>query len=91
MAVRKGSTPGCPLPCRGCHRAGLPPPGGSRGPFLHLVATNPFSHLGSYPIAFSPPSRSSPFRPEGLAREVPLPGKDSLLCRDPRPAPPALL
>lgn len=69
-------------------KLGSPPPGGSRGSFLHLVALKLFSQIGSYPIAFSPPARSSLFRSEGLPREVPLPGKDSLLCQDPRPAPP---
>lgn len=35
-------------------KLGSPPPGGSRGSFLHLVALKLFSQIGSYPIAFSP-------------------------------------
>lgn len=69
-------------------KLGSPPPGwllwvlfASR--CSQIVLTNWF-----LPNRLLPPARSSLFRPEGLPREVPLPGKDSLLCRDPRPAPP---
>lgn len=88
MAVRKGSTPGCPLPCRGCHRAGLPPPGGSRGPFLHLVATNPFSHLGSYPIAFSPRLTAPLSDPRGSPSRFPC--LERIPCSAGTPARPPL-
>lgn len=67
-------------------------PGSLPGRLSRALFASPSSQIvlasPSHQIAFSPRLAAPPFRPEGLVREVPLPGEDSLVCWGPPTRPP---